>query len=91
MKLVAKFASASSARAPLKMMHERTQDQPEDVLTLNMLAAIITCHCLPGDTIIIAMQDPTQFCVGHRDLVSCSSFRYKTDILLTELFVLVFF
>jgi hypothetical protein len=71
MKLMAKFASASSARAPLNMMHERTKDQPEDVLTLNVLADIIQCCFLPGDTIIIAMQDPTQFCVGHRDVVSC--------------------
>ena len=88
---MAKFASASSARAPLDMMHERTQDQPEDVLTLHNLSAIIQGCSLPSDTIIIAMKDPTQFCVGHRDMVSCYSFRYKIDILLTELFVLVFF
>ena len=71
MKLVAKFASASSARAPLNMMHERTKDQPEDVLTLNMLADIIVLTYFPGDIVIIAMNDPTNFCVGHRDVVSC--------------------
>jgi hypothetical protein len=73
MKLMAKCASASSARAPLKMMNERTKDQPDDILCLTLLKDIIPASYHQGDIVLIAMNNPTDFCVCHRDVVSYRS------------------
>jgi hypothetical protein len=73
MKLMAKCASSSSARAPLRAMHERTKDQPDDIFCLALLEDIIPASYSSGDTVLIAMNNPTDFCVCHRDVVSYRS------------------
>jgi hypothetical protein len=73
MLLVGKFASGGSARAPLSAMSEPTREQPADVMTLNMLPTCIINAYRPGDTVLIAMNQPVSFCIGQQDLVSLVS------------------
>jgi hypothetical protein len=68
--LVGKFASAGSARSPLSALTVPTKEQAEDVMTLNMLSTFIINAYRPGDTILIAMNQPICFCIGQQDLVS---------------------
>jgi hypothetical protein len=70
MLLVGKFASASTARAPLSAMNVPTLQQADDVATLNMLPDFIVNAYHPGDIVLIAMSQPTSICIGHQDLVS---------------------
>jgi hypothetical protein len=68
--LVGKFASAGCARSPLSAMSQPTSQQPPDVMTLNMLPTFIINAYQPGDTVLIAMNQPVSLCIGHQDLVS---------------------
>ena len=85
MTLVRKFASVSSARAPLSSMHKRCKDQPDTVFTLGVLVDVVAFCYRPGDIFIVAMNTPTQFCVGHRDVVSVVF--YLSDAVLPPLYL----
>ncbi|EFX76373.1 hypothetical protein DAPPUDRAFT_322425 [Daphnia pulex] len=68
MLIVGKFASSSTARAPLSAMNMPTLQQADDVATLNLLPDFIVNAYRPGDIILIAMSQPTMICIGHQDL-----------------------
>jgi hypothetical protein len=68
--VVGKYASAANARAPLSSMEQPTLGQAVDVKTLNMLADDIVNAYLPGDTVLVAMNQPVSICIGFQDLVS---------------------
>ena len=67
-RVVGKFASAALALAPLYMMNEIPSNSPPEVLPLSRLADSIIANYFPKDTIVIAMT-PSNFCVGHLDIV----------------------
>jgi hypothetical protein len=73
-RVAGKFASTSSANAPLSAMIQPTFHQPADVYPLSMLADCIVSNYYPLDTIVVAMSHPSSFCVGHQDIVSCIIF-----------------
>jgi hypothetical protein len=70
MLLVGKFASASTARAPLSTINVPTHQQADDVATLNMLQDFIVNAYRPGDIVLLVMSQSTSLCIGHQDLVS---------------------
>jgi hypothetical protein len=51
-------------------MSEPTKKQAADVMTLNMLPTFIINAYRPGDTFLIAMNQPVSLCIGHQDLAS---------------------
>ena len=55
--------------APLWAMTYPVNRQPEDVYPLCRLVDCITADYYPGDTIVIAMSHPGNFCAGFQDIV----------------------
>jgi hypothetical protein len=78
---VGKFASAGSATSPISSMNHPTCKQEKDVYTLNMLQDSIINAYRPGHIILIAMSQPANFCVCHRDLVLIFIVSHKYVIL----------
>ncbi|EFX64130.1 hypothetical protein DAPPUDRAFT_266994 [Daphnia pulex] len=67
--VVGKYASSSGARASLSAMSTPTNQQMKDMATLNMLPEyIVNAYCL-GDVVLIAMNQPTNICIGHQDFL----------------------
>ncbi|EFX65990.1 hypothetical protein DAPPUDRAFT_116798 [Daphnia pulex] len=58
---------------PLSAMSEPFKEQAADVMTLNMLPTFIINDYRPGDTVLIAMNQPVSLCIGHQDLVLVAS------------------
>ena len=72
-------------------MTQDTRQQPQDILPLAMLSHFIVAAYHPDDVVLIAMSHPTNFAVGHRDVVSCSRSHIFSQILYLSIGVDVFF
>ena len=79
-RVAGRFCSASCTMSPLPMMFFPTRKQLKNVFPLSCLSDSIVSGYYPGNTVVIAMSHPANFCVGHQDLVMLallSTYQFK--------------
>lgn len=64
-RVAGKFCSASCVMSPLSMMFFPTRKQLKDIYPLSCLSDSIVAGYYPGNTVVIAMSHPANFCVGN--------------------------